>query len=300
MLAPKPGGRYLDGTAGLGGHTAGILQAAGGGARVIGMDRDGESLEQARERLRACGFESAVHLFHAPFSRFPEALREVGWDGLDGALLDLGVSSAQLREAERGFSFMFDGPLDMRMDREAGGQNAADLVNSASRERLKRIIRELGEEPLAGRIAEAILRQRQKRAITTTSELASTVARAYPPQRRRRARNHPATRTFQALRIAVNAELEELEAFLGKLPDYLRSGGRVAVISFHSLEDRAVKRSLRRLSSECTCPPGREACDCGMARRLRILTKKPIVPGKAEIERNVRSRSAKLRAAEAL
>jgi 16S rRNA (cytosine1402-N4)-methyltransferase len=296
LIAPKPGGRYLDGTVGLGGHTIGMLAAAGGEAQVIGMDRDEESLSRARERIREAGLQDAVALYHAPFSRFPEVLEHAGWELVDGALLDLGVSSRQLQNGERGFSFQVPGPLDMRMDRIEGGQSAEELVNAASRERLRRIIRDFGEEPLAGRIANAILHRRQERRIATTSELARIVELAYPPERRRRARNHPATRTFQALRIAVNAELQELEMFLRRIPDYLRPGGRVAVISFHSLEDRTVKHAFRSWGS----PSGEEGRQGGRGRGMKIVTKKPIVPEQSELERNIRSRSAKLRVAEAL
>lgn len=295
LLAPRPGGRYLDGTLGLGGHAEAILDLAGQGAELLGLDRDAVALERARARLGRFG--GAARLVQAPYSDFEAEMDALGWDLLDGALLDLGVSSIQLDTADRGFSFLSDGPLDMRMDPGSGAAPASQIVNKASAERLKEIIRDLGEEPMAGRIARAIVEARQDREIETTLELAAIVERAYPAKWRRTARNHPATRTFQALRMAVNRELEELEAFLARITDRLRIGGRVAIISFHSLEDRLVKRAFREEAKDCSCPRTQMVCDCS-GPKLRLLTKKPVTPSEEEMAGNPRSRSAKLRAAE--
>lgn len=295
LLAPRPGGRFLDGTVGLGGHSEAILERAGQGARLLGLDRDAQALERARARLGRFG--DSVRLVQAPYSSFEAEMDALGWDLLDGALLDIGVSSLQIDSAERGFSFLAEGPLDMRMDPSGGAAPASQIVNKASYERLKEIIRDLGEEPMAGRIARAIVEARQDREIETTLELAALVERAYPAKWRRTARNHPATRTFQALRMAVNRELEELESFLSRIPDRLRVGGRVAIISFHSLEDRLVKWAFREEARECRCPRAQMICDCS-GPRLRLLTRKPVVPSDEEMSANPRSRSAKLRAAE--
>lgn len=295
-LAPRPGGRYLDGTLGLGGHSLGLMRAADGKAEILGLDRDAAALEMARGRLADAG--GTFHLENTSFSGFEAALDRLGWDEVDGAVLDLGVSSLQLDSAERGFSFLADGPLDMRMDPGGGFKPARVLVNKARFEELRRIIGELGEEPLAGRIAKAIVREREREEIVNTARLAEIVALAYPPDRRRQARNHPATRTFMALRMAVNRELEELSEFLERIPARLKTGARLAVISFHSLEDRLVKRAFRRLAQGCQCPPRQPVCTCGLVPQLKILTKKPLVPTQAEMDANPRSRSAKLRVAE--
>lgn len=296
-LAPRPGGRYLDGTVGLGGHSMALLEAAGGRAEALGLDRDPQALAGAGERL--AGFPGA-RLVNLRYSRFAEAMQDAGWDLLDGALLDLGVSSLQLDQADRGFSFLADGPLDMRMGPADGAAPASSLVNRASFERLREIIGRLGEDPLAGRIARAIVAARDQEPFTTTRQLAECVARAYPARMRATARRHPATRTFQALRMAVNQELEELEAFLAGIVERMREGGRIVVISFHSLEDRLVKRAFRDEAKGCLCPPRQPVCTCGRIARLRVLTKKPVVASEAEMQDNFRARSAKLRAAERL
>jgi len=297
-LCPKPGGRYLDGTLGLAGHSLGLLRASGGGAELVCLDRDEQALALARERLKE--FPGRARTFYSPFSEFESALAEAGWDSLDGAVLDLGVSSLQLDEAERGFSFMADGPLDMRMDATSDMDSARVLVNREHFEELKRIIRDLGDEPLGGKIARAIVRAREQAEITTTSRLAEIVSRAYPPDRRREARNHPATRTFMALRMAVNQEIEELKTFLERIVRYLKPGARVAIISFHSAEDREVKESFRYWAKGCRCPLEQAFCTCDRTPLLRILTKKPQLPTQLEMDRNPRSRSAKLRVAERL
>ncbi len=297
-LAIRPGMKILDATTGLGGHARGMLEAAGGDAWLLGLDRDREALSEAGRRLQAYG--ERVRLVRTPFGRFPAALAEVGWEKVDAALVDAGVSSLQLDDPERGFGFLHDGPLDMRMGAEDGGEKAEALVNLASFARLRDIIRTYGEDPQAGRIARAIVSAREDAAITTTSRLAEVVAAAYPAKWRATARQHPATRTFQALRMAVNDELGELEAFLQAIPDYLATGGRVAVISFHSLEDRLVKRAFRLEATDCLCPREQVVCVCGHHARLRILTKKPVMAGEEEVAANSRARSAKLRVAERL
>jgi 16S rRNA (cytosine1402-N4)-methyltransferase len=296
LLAVAPGERVLDATVGLGGHSEAILESVGGGIELVGLDRDPAALAIARERLSRWG--GRVRLVLSRFSRFPEVLAGIGWDGVDAAILDAGISSLQVDDPERGFSFLADGELDMRMGGATEGEApAATLVNKAPFERLREIIREYGEDPQAGRIARAIVAAREKRPIAGTQELAAIVEAAYPAKWRATARQHPATRTFQALRMAVNAELEELEAFLERIPDYLRPGGRVAVIAFHSLEDRLVKRAFRREATGCVCPREQMVCVCGHVARLRVLTRKPVTPGPAEVAENPRSRSAKLRAA---
>lgn len=295
LLDVRPGWRVLDATVGLGGHSLRILDASGGDVELLGLDRDETAIARAGETLAPHG--DRVHLRRMRFSRFPEALAELGWQSVDAMLVDLGVSSPQLDEAERGFSFLADGPLDMRMSRADGLEPASNLVNKLAFERLRDIIRDLGEEPQAGRIARAIESARAKSPIESTKELADLVERAYPPKWRATARNHPATRTFQALRMAVNRELEELAEFLDLAPAYLAPGGRMAVISFHSLEDRMVKHAFRTEAASCVCPPRQPLCTCGHKARLRILTKKPLVAGPEEVAANPRARSAKLRAA---
>jgi 16S rRNA (cytosine1402-N4)-methyltransferase len=295
-IDPKPGGYYMDATLGLGGHASRLMEITGGQAHLLGLDRDRQALAKAGERLAAYG--ENVQLAHTSFQHFPKALREIGWDLLDGVVADLGVSSLQLDTPERGFSFLHDGPLDMRMDSGSGGEPASSIVNGASFDRLRRIIWEYGEEPMAGRIARAIVAAREKARIETTLELAGIVSAAYPAKRRALARNHPATKTFQALRLEVNQELREVENFLERVVDYLRPGGRIAVISFHSLEDRVVKRAFRRESTGCLCPREYPVCQCGHVKKLVLPFRKPLVPGEAEMRANSRSRSAKLRVAE--
>ncbi|MFV0350423.1 MAG: 16S rRNA (cytosine(1402)-N(4))-methyltransferase RsmH [Halodesulfovibrio sp.] len=297
-LAPKPGGRYLDGTLGLGGHSEAIMEAAQGKAQLVGLDRDLATLDRARKRLERFG--DNVHFFHSKYSDYEEVLDELGWDLLDGALLDIGVSSMQLDQAERGFSFHADGPLDMRMDPDGDMPPASHIVNKASAETLRMIIGKYGEDPMGGRITNAILDARAKAPIETTLELAKIVEMAYPAKWRAQARNHPATRTFQALRMAVNGELDELESFLGTIIPRLRPGGRVVIISFHSLEDRMVKHAFADEAKGCICPRQIPVCVCHHTAQVRILTKKPVMAGEEELARNRRSSSAKLRAAEKL
>lgn len=297
-LAPKRGGRYLDGTVGLGGHTERILDAAD--CRVLGLDRDGDALVLAAKRLERFG-ERAI-LRHGRFADFARCLDELGWKTVDGALVDIGVSSLQLDTPPRGFSFLHDGPLDMRMDCSGGETGsvvppAAKLVNTAPFDVLKDIIGTWGEEPQAGRIARAIIDARAKREIQTTLELAAIVEAAYPARWRATARNHPATRTFQALRMAVNDELGQLRAFLQGIAAYLAPGGRLVAISFHSLEDRIVKHFFRDEAAGCRCPKHVPVCVCGHKPVLEILTRKPVTASEEELKNNARASSAKLRAA---
>lgn len=297
-LVPALGGegaRYLDGTLGLGGHASAVLTAAPK-AVLCGLDRDEQALELARERLTPFGERS--HLFHLCYSRFEEALDELGWERIDAALIDIGVSSLQLDEAERGFSFNSDGPLDMRMDQHSGRDSAWHWVNREHFAALKECIATLGEEPQAGRIARAIVDARQKGSIDTTLQLAHIVEMAYPPAWRAKARRHPATRTFQALRMAVNDELGELRRFLDAVLGRLRIGGRLAVISFHSLEDRMVKQAMRHWAEGCRCPRHVPRCVCGHVPEVRLLHKKPLTACESEVAVNPRSSCAKLRAVE--
>lgn len=295
MLAPKAGGRYLDGTVGLGGHARAILEAAPLSG-LCGMDRDAEALKIAGEVLS--GFGDRVHLFRMPFSRFEDALDRLGWKSVDGAILDLGVSSLQLDSRQRGFSFLGDARLDMRMDADSGTLSAWDIVNHYDFESLRNCLATLGEEPMAARIARQIVSARQNSSIDTTAELCGIIMRAYPPAWRKKSRKHPATRTFQALRMEVNGELTELRSFLERIPDRLSVGGRLVIISFHSLEDRMVKRAMRGWASDVSCPPPDRFCAGRAHPIVRILAKKPLTAADEELARNPRASSAKLRAVE--
>ena len=295
-ITPKPGGVYMDATLGLGGHSAKLMELTGGQARLLGLDRDEQALAKAGERLARYG--DNVQLAHTSFQHFPRVVREAGLDLFDGVIADLGVSSLQLDSPDRGFSFIHDGPLDMRMDPGSGGEPAAGIVNNASYEHLRQLLWDYGEEPMAGRIARAIIKARETARIESTLELARIVAAAYPAKRRALSRNHPATKTFQALRLEVNQELREIEFFLERIVDYLRPGARIAIISFHSLEDRIVKRAFRKESTGCLCPREYPLCQCGHEKKLRLPFRKPLIPGEEEMRANSRSRSAKLRVAE--
>lgn len=297
-LQPKADGFYLDGTLGLGGHSEGILKRSGGTAHLLGLDRDLSAIDIAKRRLAPFG--DNVRIEYACYSQFADVMERCNFapNGLDGALIDIGVSSLQIDSAERGFSFHADGPLDMRMDRNSGLPPASSLVNKAPFERLKELIENYGEDPQAGRIARAILNARAVKPIETTSQLAEIVEKAYPAQWRAKARNHPATRTFQALRMAVNGELGELEAFLKQIIPFMKTGGRIAVISFHSLEDRLVKNVFRTEAKGCICPSHIPVCVCGHTPSITVLTKKPIIATSEELIRNSRASSAKLRVAE--
>jgi 16S rRNA (cytosine1402-N4)-methyltransferase len=292
LLAAGRGGLFVDCTVGLGGHSEAILQASPD-AQVLGIDRDEEALGLATERLAQYG--SRFRSVHADFRELTRVLATAKVRQVRGVVADLGVSSLQLDSPGRGFSFRHEAPLDMRMD-ISGGETAAELLGRLSEVEIARIIFEYGEERRSRRIARRIVERRERgEPIQTTHDLADLVARAVGPDKKRRI--HPATRTFQALRIAVNGELENLDSFLVQAVDHLEQAGRLAVISFHSLEDRIVKRTLLKLSGRCQCPPRLPVCICGVTKQISILTRRAIVPGEEEIEENPRSRSAKLRGA---
>ncbi len=292
FLRPGPHRRYVDGTLGGGGHAEQILIQSSPDGQVLGLDWDDEAISAAQERLNRFGARLIVQ--RASFTAAKKGLSELGWQSVDGVVLDLGVSSHQLESDERGFSFRAEGRLDMRMDRRQP-LDASQIVNTFSMAELERIFREYGEEPQARRIAAAIVTARATRTLDTAEELARIVVRAKGGRRRD---HHPATQTFQALRIAVNRELEELQRFLEEGYALLAASGRMVIISFHSLEDRLVKNAFRKWDRDCLCPPRTPRCYCGWSRKVRLLTKRPIVPSASEIEANPRARSAKLRAVE--
>jgi len=290
-LQPTSGGRYVDGTVGTGGHARGILKRSTPDGQLLGLDLDPQALDIARERLAE--FEDRFLLVHGSYTELRSHLNNLEWKTVDGILLDLGLSSLQLDTAQRGFSFSKKGPLDMRFD-PTGEVTAADLVNQLPAEELANLIYEYGEERHSRRIADAIVANRP---FETTRELAELISRIIGTQRDR---IHPATRTFQALRIAVNRELDNLETVLPLALDSLHSGGRLAVIAFHSLEDRIVKRFFRRESQDCICPPRLPVCACDHEAQLKEISRRPIRPSEEEQAQNPRSRSAKLRVAEKL
>jgi 16S rRNA (cytosine1402-N4)-methyltransferase len=292
FLSPTPGRHYVDGTLGGGGHCEALLLASAPDGRVLGLDRDDQALAAASERLR--GFGSRFVARQASFADAPEVLAEIGWDKVDGVILDLGISSYQIDSPERGFSFRAKGRLDMRMDRRQK-LDAEWIVNEYGAAELEKIFRQFGEEPQARRIASAIISARAEQRITTTDALADLVARVKAGRRRD---HHPGTQVFQALRIAVNGELAELERFLAQGYENLRPQGRMAIISFHSLEDRLVKVAFRKWSRSCLCPPRTMVCRCGWSQKVKPVTKKPVLPSALEIESNPRARSAKLRVVE--
>jgi len=293
-LAPRSEGIYVDGTLGGAGHAGLILSASSPDGILIGFDRDAEAIAVARERLAPFG--ARARLFQRNFAAIRATLAEIGVDAIDGFVLDLGVSSHQLDKDERGFSFMHDAPLDMRMDR-GSGLTAADLVNTLPEEELFRIISVYGEERWAKRVASFMVNARAKQPIETTLQLVDLIKGAIPKAKWEE-RLHPATRTFQALRIAVNEELKSLEEGLADLLELLRVGGHGAVISFHSLEDRIVKTSFRAAATGCTCPIGLPGCVCGRVPRFKVVTGKPLRAGEEEVAGNPRSRSARLRVVE--
>ena len=289
LLKPVPGGLYVDGTLGAGGHSRGLLIDSSPDGQVAGFDRDPRALELAKNNLAEFG-ERAIFIKDS-YRNFQSHLNNLNWHCVDGILLDLGLSSMQLDTPERGFSFREDGPLDMRFDPDQP-LTAADLVNELSREELANIIYTYGEEKLSRKIADAIIANRP---LVRTKDLAQIVKKV---ARNPKSKTHPATRTFQALRIAVNQELDALEAFLPKALDSLNTGGRLAIIAFHSLEDRIVKQFFRMESRDCICPPDFPVCVCEHKARLKELSRRPIRPEESEIDRNPRARSAKLRVAE--
>ena len=298
MLAPAPGSLQIDATLGGGGHAERILEASDPDGRLLGLDADGAAIARVRARL-APRFGDRLHLRRANFRELAGVAPAEGFGSVDGCLFDLGLSSFQLADAERGFGFRTGGPLDMRFD-TSRGVPAAELLETLDASELTALFRRYGEEPFAGRIARAIVEARKVAPIATAEELAELVERVAPSRAPGRRRVHPATRVFQALRIAVNEELEALEAGLAAALDLLRPGGRLVVLSYHSLEDRIVKRFFQAERRGCTCPPEVPVCVCGRSPRLRLVVTKGLVPGEAEIVANPRARSARLRAAERL
>lgn len=294
LLRPRADEKYLDGTLGGGGHAEQVLTLSSPDGRLLGLDWDEEAIGAAQQRLRSFGDRLVTR--RANFREAKEILREMGWGKVNGILLDLGLSSHQIESPERGFSFRADARLDMRMDRRQS-LDAYQVVNTFPVSDLERVLREYGEEWRAHRIALAIDSERKRKAIETARDLAEIVARVAG---KKRSQLHPATKTFQALRIAVNRELENLVAFLEDGYDLLLSKGRMVVISFHSLEDRLVKRAFRKWSKGCLCPPKAPLCRCGWSQKARLLTSRPLLPSREETRLNPRARSAKLRAVERL
>jgi len=294
LLRCRPGGIYVDGTLGGGGHAHEILRRTAPDGVLVGIDSDIGAIDESRRRLKEFG--DRVFFVTGNFADIAHIVRRLDIPRVDGIIFDLGVSSRQLDEAERGFSFSRDAPLDMRMDRD-GAVTACDIVNHYSEEYLVRIFREYGEEMKAGKIARFIVAERACTPIKTTGQLAALVKRAASGYRTR-SRRHPATRVFQALRIAVNDELTSVNRGIEEGIDILKQGGVISVISFHSLEDRIVKNVFRSWERGCICPPHVPQCVCGRERKVTIITKKPLVPGEDEMRQNPRARSAKLRAAE--
>jgi 16S rRNA (cytosine1402-N4)-methyltransferase len=304
-LQPRPGGHYIDGTVGGGGHTQAILERSQPDGRVLGIDADAQALERVGARLSGYVDNGRLQLVQGNFADLARIVDETWTGSIQGILLDLGFSSDQMEDPERGFSFSADGPLDMRLDRSLE-LSAADLVNTASERELADIFWLYGEERRSRQIARRIVRERAKGPIERTGRLAALAAAGVPYKY---GAIHPATRVFQALRIAVNAELERLTTVLPQMVEILRTrraageehgegDGRMVIIAFHSLEDRIVKEFLRREATDCICPPGAPVCICGHKASLRILTRKPVTPTDQEVEQNPRARSAKLRAAE--
>ena len=296
MLDVREGGVYVDGTLGGGGHSAEILRRLGGTGHLYGIDRDNDALAAATARLGGAGNFPAIK---GNFHDVKALLSAQGVEKIDGMMIDLGVSSYQLDTAERGFSYHADAPLDMRMDQEQS-LTAREIVNTWPKEELVRILRDYAEEKWAARIADIILEHRAKKPLETTADLVACVDAAIPKKVRLQDSGHSARRTFQALRIAVNDELEPLRAALEDMTDLLRPGGRLAVLTFHSLEDRIVKQTLRRLANPCTCPPKIPVCICGKKPVVRVLGGGGVKPSKEEIAVNARSRSAMLRGCEKL
>jgi 16S rRNA (cytosine1402-N4)-methyltransferase len=306
FLEPETGSHYIDGTLGGGGHTAEILARSAPSGRVLGIDTDAQALLQVRERLADEVRQGRLLLVQGNYSEMARLASQAGFASVQGIVLDLGFSSDQMENPERGFSFSIDGPLDMRLN-QAQEVSAEDLVNTASERELADIFWRYGEENRARQIAWRIVRAREQGAITRTTQLAQLASAGV---QQKPGMIHPATRVFQALRIAVNAELQHLEAVLPQMLDILltgregtgreKSGGRMVIISFHSLEDRIVKGFMRREASDCICPPGLPVCVCNHRARLHLLTPKPVIPSYQEVAANPRSRSAKLRAAQTL
>jgi 16S rRNA (cytosine1402-N4)-methyltransferase len=296
LLGCHAGGVYVDGTVGGGGYAEAILQASAPDGVLIALDRDAEAIVRVRTRLSS--HQNRLFLEQANFTDLQHILEKLGLGPVDGVVVDLGVSTFQLTEAARGFSFMFDGPLDMRMDRSLP-ETAADLVNFLTERDLANLIQRLGEERWASRIARAVVSRRRIRPFETTLELAQEIEKTVP-KTKDSLRIHPATRTFQALRLAVNRELESLEDFLDQVLDQMKPGGRLCTVAFHSLEDRIIKHRFKDWSRSCTCPGNLPQCRCDGQPRVRVLTRKPMRPFPDEMEINPSSRSARLRAVEKL
>lgn len=292
-LCIKPDGIYIDGTAGGGGHSSEIASHLDTG-KLIALDRDMSAVQAAGARLEKYGERAQV--VHSNFSEMAQVCRQLGIEGVDGVLLDLGVSSYQLDTADRGFSYMADAPLDMRMNRE-DTLDAYTVVNTYTEQQLKKIIYDYGEERFAPRIAQRIVQEREKQPIRTTGELVNIIKAAMPAAAKEGG-HHPAKRTFQAIRIEVNGELSVIEPTIRDAVSLLKPGGRIAIITFHSLEDRLVKQTFASLASGCTCPRDFPVCVCGKKPLVEIISRKPILPGAQELEVNPRSRSAKLRVAQ--
>lgn len=287
----RPDGIYVDGTLGGGGHSLEIVKRLSEKGRLIGLDRDENAIQAASERLK--GYKDKITFVRSNYDRFPEIMQELGLAGVDGIVLDLGVSSYQLDTSERGFSYREDAPLDMRMDQRQE-RTAADIVNGSSEKELINILRNYGEERFAPQIARRIVRQREEKPVRTTFELNEIIKESIPVKFRLTG-GHPSKRTFQAIRIALNAELESLEKVLPEMIEYLNNRGRLSVITFHSLEDRIVKNIFKTAQDPCTCPPDFPICVCGNRPKGRVVTGKPVLPSEEEIEVNKRSKSAKLR-----
>ena len=295
-LAIRPDGVYVDGTLGRGGHSEAIVRGLTAGGRLLCIDRDSQALEEGRARLAP--WAGQITFLHGNFGDLAALLDGAGVERVDGMLFDLGVSSPQLDDGERGFSYRTDAPLDMRMDRSEG-LTAAQVVNTWSQEELRRILSQYGEERYAPTIAAAIVRRRQERPIETTLELVDVI-KSGMPARALKEKQHPAKRSFQAIRIAVNDELSSVDRMIQAAVPRLNQGGRLAVITFHSLEDRIVKTGLAAFAKGCTCPPDFPVCVCGKTPDVKLISRKPILPTAEEIAENPRARSAKLRAAEKL
>ena len=288
-LQPRAGCKYIDGTVGAGGHAEGILAASAPSGLLLGLDRDPDAVLAANRRLASCGVRATV--MHAPYVEMARCAQDLGWERVDGILLDLGVSSRQFEQGKRGFSFVREGPLDMRFD-PSSGMTAAEIVNRWPQNEIAKVLSELGEERQSKKIARAVV---EARPIESTLELARIIAEEKGEKKGKR---HAATKTFQALRIAVNGELDALKAALPLALDMLAPGGRLAVIAFHSLEDRMVKQMFRRESRDCLCSPEQIVCACGHRASIREVRRRPTKPSSDEVARNRRSRSARLRIAE--
>ncbi len=290
-LSIRPDGIYVDGTLGGGGHAYEVCSRLGQGGRLIGIDQDADAIAAATERLKP--YENKVTVVRSNYENIASVLRDLGIEKVDGIYLDLGVSSYQLDTASRGFTYREDAPLDMRMD-QRGTQTAADIVNTYSEMELYRIIRDYGEDRFAKNIAKHIVRKRQEKPYETTGELIETIKAAIPAKIRATG-GHPAKRTFQAIRIELNHELDVLNRSIDTMIDLLNPGGRLSIITFHSLEDRIVKKRFRDNENPCICPPEFPVCMCGKKSKGTVVTRKPIIPGEEELEYNKRSKSSKLR-----